>query len=187
MAVFPGGFGYFLDKTLSKRLRDFVRSGGGFMGFCAGAFLPLRDSCGAKGAGLGMLDATYCHFREKGLCHVDINARDPIAKGVVSSTKTPVYALYKRPATARRHNIHVCMLRGNGPLMLAAGKTRVVGYYDGSEPYAAIVRGLYGKGRIVAFSAHPEVCMEAARMASDADAVECTKLVKNAVLYCGRI
>lgn len=187
VAVFPGGFGYFLDKTLSERIRDFVRRGGGFVGFCAGAFLPLRDSCGAKGAGLGMLDATYCHFREKGLALVDINGRDPVAKGVVSSTKTPVYALYKRPAKARRHNIYVSILRGNGPLMLAAGKTRVVGYYDGSEPYAAIVRGLYGKGRIVAFSAHPEVCMESARMASDADAVECTKLVKNAMLYCGRI
>jgi len=187
VAVFPGGFGYFLDKKLSKRIRDFVRGGGGFVGFCAGAFLPLRDSCGAKGVGLGMLDATYCHFREKGLCHVDINVRDPLAKGVVSSTKTPIYALYKRPARARRHNIHVSMLRGNGPLILAAGKTRVVGYYDGSEPYAAIVRGLYGKGRIVAFSAHPEVCMEAARMASDADAAECAKLVKNAILYCGRV
>jgi glutamine amidotransferase-like uncharacterized protein len=187
VVVFPGGFGYFPDRALSARIRDFVRQGGGFVGFCAGAFLALRDSCGVKGACLGLLDATYRYFREKGLSLVDVAAADPLASGVVASAKTPVYALYKRPAQARRHNIRISMMRGNGPLILAGSAARVVGYYDGSEPYAAIVRGAYSKGRVVAFSAHPEVCLETARMASEADAVEGAKLVKNAILYCGRI
>lgn len=187
VAIFPGGFGYFPDRKLASRIRTFVRNGGGYVGFCAGAFLPLKNSCGVKGVGLGMLDAKYVYFRERGLCDVALNPADPVARGIESSTRPPVYALYKPCRAARKHTVHVSLMRGNGPLMVPGTGATVVGYYDGSEKYGAIVRGTYGKGRIVAFSAHPDAYPDAARMGSMADAVECVKLVKNALLYCGRV
>ena len=187
VAIFPGGFGYFPDTAVAGRIRSFVRNGGGFIGICAGAFLPLRDSCGVKGACLGMLDADYVHFRERGLADMALNPNDPVARGIEASTRTPVYALYRKHPRTRRHTVHVSVERCNGPLLRARGKTRVVAYYDGSEPYAAIVRGVFGKGRIVVFSAHPDGYAETARMSTLNDGIQCVKLIKNAVLYCANI
>ncbi|HRU05659.1 MAG TPA: hypothetical protein P5137_07770 [Candidatus Brocadiia bacterium] len=186
-AVFPGGFGYLPDRRTADRIREFVANGGGLLGICAGAFLPLRDSCGVRGACLGMLDATYVYFRERGLCLVAINPADPVARGIESSSRAPVYALYTRPRAAAKHTTYVSLMRGNGPLVIPGPRARSIGWYDGSERYAAFVRGVYGKGRIVVFSAHPDAFMESARMASPADAVQCIKLIKNAILYCGRV
>lgn len=185
VAIFPGGFGYFPDKALAGKIMDFVRDGGGYLGVCAGAFLPLRGAPGAKRAGLGMLDATYVYFRERGLCCVALNPEDPVAQGIKSSQRPPVYALYKPCRSARKHTVYVSMERGNGPLIIPGKGTKVVGYYDGSESYAAVVRGTFGKGRIVVFSVHPDGYLEAARMGSPADAIESVKLLTNAVLYCG--
>ena len=185
VAIFHGGFGYFPDAELAERIKRFVRRGGGFLGVCAGAFLPLKDSCGVTGACLGMLDATYAYFRERGLTLVSLNPDDPVARGIESSTRQPVYALYKRPRAMRRYTTYVSIERGNGPLILPGRRAKVVGYYDGSEKHAAIVRGAYGKGRLLVFSAHPDAYLDTARMSAPADAVECLKLFKNGVLYCG--
>lgn len=186
VAIFPGGFGYFPDAAVAEHIRTFVRNGGGFIGICAGAFLPLRDSCGIKGACLGMLDADYVHFRERGLADMALNPGDPVAQGIEASTRTPVYALYRKHPRTRRHTVHVSVERCNGPLIRAYGKTRVVAYYDGSEPYAAIVRGTFGKGRIVVFSAHPDGYAETVRMSTLNDGIQCFKLIKNAILYCAK-
>jgi len=186
-AVFPGGFGYMPDRRTADRIREFVASGGGLLGICAGAFLPLRDSCGVKGACLGMLDASYAYFRERGLSLAAINPDDPVAQGVEASSRAPVHALYTPCRAARKHTVHVSVMRGNGPLIIPGPRARVIGWYEGSERYAAFVRGCFGKGRIVVFSAHPDAYTEAARMASPGDAVQCVKLIKNAILYCGRV
>lgn len=187
VAIFPGGFGYFPDAAVAERIRSFVRNGGGFIGICAGAFLPLRDSCGIKGACLGMLDADYVHFRERGLADMALDPDDPVAQGIEASTRTPVYALYRKHPRTRHHTVHVSVERCNGPLIRAHGKTRVVAYYDGSEPYAAIVRGVFGKGRIVVFSAHPDGYAETVRMSTLNDGIQCFKLIKNAILYCAKM
>ena len=185
VAVFPGGFGYFPTKLVAQRIRDFVSRGGGFIGLCAGAFLPLNPCFGIKGVGLGMLNADYQHLRERGVALVRFHPEDPLAYGLKSTCVDVVYALYKIPPKTRKHTVLVSMLRGNGPLVLAKGATRVAGYYDGSQPYAAVVHGRYGKGRIVVFSAHPDaMTFEIARCASPKDAVENLKLAKNAFLYC---
>jgi len=139
--------------------------------------------------GLGLLAATYDYFRETGIARVNINPADPIAYGLKSVARKPIYALYQLPGEARRYTVRISMLRGNGPLMIACGTTaKVVGYYDGNKPYAAVVRGQYGSGRVVVFSAHPDAAVsDIARLASPADAVENLKIVKNAILYCGRM
>ncbi len=188
VAVFPGGFGYFPSACGAARIREFVEAGGGFIGVCAGAFLPLRPCFGIRGAGLGLLDAEYEYFREKGVALVRFNPADPLARGLRSTNPGIVYALYKPPAKTRRHTILISMLRGNGPLIRARGATRVSGYYDGSQPYAAVVHGRCGRGRIVVFSAHPDTpASQIAQYASDQDALENFKLSKNAVLYAGGI
>lgn len=186
---FPGGFGYFPNKTTANNLRKFVSSGGGLIGICAGAFVPLRPRCSYKGikGGLSLLPVTFDHFRESGYARVNFNPKDPLARGLKTVAKKPVYALYQLPREALKYTVRVTMLRGNGPLMRALSrKAGVAAYYDGSNPYAAVVRGKYGQGRIVVFSAHPDAYMgDIARFASPADAVENMKMIKNAILYCG--
>lgn len=187
VVVFPGGFGYFPDHKTAGQIRRFVRQGGGYIGICAGSFLPLRPCQGVKGAGLGMLDAHYEYFREKGFTLVVFDQRDPLCKGMTSSARVPVYALYKKLPQAKHYSIYVSMLRANGALMVSRSRqAKAVGYYDGTNPYAAVLRGEYGKGRVVVFSAHPDSTVsELARYLSTADALENLKLFKNAILYAG--
>ena len=187
VALFPGGFGYIPTPRLAKQIGDFVRGGGGYLGLCAGAFLPFPPCHGIQGAGLGLISGGYEYFREHGIADVIMDPTDPLAKGIESTKPEVVYALYRKPVVARRHTVRIQMLRGNGPLMLAQGKTRVVGYFDSSLPYAAIVRGEYGRGRIVVSSVHPDIVVAdfAGKLATPADALANRKLAKNAILYCG--
>jgi hypothetical protein len=183
--IFPGGFGYHPDRRLAGQIRDFVRQGGGFLGLCAGAFFALRSEGRPTYSRLGLLDATCCYFRESGLCHVVLNAQDHVAQGVGSSTRAPATPLSHRAARTER-KVHVSMLRGNGPLIIPGPKAVVVGSFDSTAGYAAIVRGEYGRGRAIIFSPHPEVSAETVRLSSVADAIECLKVLKNGVLYCAR-
>ncbi|GEM_PF-3443964 len=176
----PGGFGYLPPKPLAQRLTAFVRGGGGFLGFCAGAFLPLSKY-------LKLVDAGFDYLRETGIAMVHLDARDPVATGVESTAQEPVYALYNRPAKARGHRVHIRMFRGNGPLLKARGRTRVVGYFDSNRPYAAILRGRYGTGRVLVFSVHPDVNMALLReRTSEENVVQNARLFTNAVLHCAR-
>ncbi|MDD5678665.1 MAG: hypothetical protein PHW60_11875 [Kiritimatiellae bacterium] len=189
VALFPGGFGYIPTPRLAKQIKDYIRGGGGYFGLCAGAFLPLPPCHGIKGSGLSLISGGYEYFREHGIADVMLDPSDPLAKGIESTKLEVVYALYNKPAVARRHTVRILMLRGNGPLLLAKGKTRVAGYFDSSLPYAAIIRGEYGRGRIVVSSVHPDMVVAdfAGKLATPADALANRKLAKNAILYCGGI
>lgn len=187
VAVFPGGFGYFPGRKTAFRIRQFVRSGGGYLGICAGAFLPLRPFRGIRGSGLSMLDARFDYLKERGVALVLLNPKDPIAFGI-RGTARPLYALYPKLPEARKHTVCLPMLRANGPLILAGKKATVAGYYDGTRPFGAIVRGTYGKGRIVVLSAHPDAASsEIAGMVSETAALENLHLVKNVFLHLGGV
>jgi hypothetical protein len=89
--------------------------GGGFFGFCAGAFLPLKT-------GIGLCKSTFAYLREQGYPNVLLNPDDPIAQGIESTRRKATYALFPKPLFLRPCIVKMRMLRCNGPLIIPQGK-----------------------------------------------------------------
>ena len=155
VVIFSGGSGRKESTALGEEGRDevrrFVREGGGYLGICAGAYL----ACSGFTWGLGVLNAKTVSpkwMRGKGTVEMEVA---PLGK------KTTGLA-------ARKHAIRYA----NGPIIqpdtrtdippyeaLAIFRTELAG--NGSPKGAmidspAIVRGTFGKGRVISSSPHPE-------------------------------
>lgn len=155
VVVFTGGSGSKEAETIGdagrEAVKKFVQEGHGYLGICAGAYL----ACSKFSWGLGILDAqTVSSKWRRGSGDVEIE----ITPAGEKLTTVP----------AARHTIHY----GNGPILKPAGRTDLAPY----EPLAfyrtelaehdtpvgamvntpAIVRGQFGKGRVLISSPHPE-------------------------------
>jgi glutamine amidotransferase-like uncharacterized protein len=179
--VEPGGWAYTRDATLAwlggvSRVRSFLTSGGGYVGFCAGALAAVSvvrwDDSGSgyfysypynlgifNGTGTGPFgwmpwnDGTNANLVEAA---IDTNNPAMRAAGLPERTRFlygggPWFDPYKRPAGWE------VWARAVAP----PGATNRAG--DGKP---AIVRFSYGKGTVVLFAYHPEIVI-----GSDADGV----------------
>lgn len=155
VVMFTGGSGSKQAASLGEEgreeVRQFVRNGGGYMGICAGAYL----ACSGFDWGIGVLNAkTVSSKWMRGTGEVEIELT---RKGA---------ALTSLPAGKRE--VHYA----NGPVIQPDDKKDIPAY----EPIAffrtelakngspkgvmvdspALVRGTYGKGRVLFSSPHPE-------------------------------
>lgn len=155
VVMFTGGSGSkqaeSLGETGRDEVRQFVRGGGGYIGICAGAYL----ACSGFDWGVGVLNAkTVSDKWARGDGNVEI---EMTAKGA---------ALTSLPAGKREVHYE------NGPIIQPDNQKDIPAY----EPLAffrtelakngspkgvminspALVRGTYGKGRVLFSSPHPE-------------------------------
>jgi putative intracellular protease/amidase len=152
----PGGSASKQAKTLGEggrtAVRDFVRSGGGYLGICAGAYLASADYSWS----LDLLDAKVIDRKHWARGHGDVQLR-------LSKTGRRFFA-------ADRDLVSVAYYQG--PLLAPGEKPDIPDY----EPLAvfeteiarngapegvmkgstAAARGSFGKGRVFCFSPHPE-------------------------------
>jgi len=128
MLAYPGTGGHASHVAVAgaENLREYLHSGGGFFGICAGQFLATRQQFVA-------CDTVY--MRGHGPHQIQIRKNHPIALGL-----PPVVIIQRR----------------NGGMLVPRPGCEVAGWYDTIERYAALVAGGYGLGRVVAFSPHPE-------------------------------
>jgi len=128
MLAYPGTGGHASHVAVAgaESLRDYLHSGGGFFGICAGQFLATQRQFVA-------CDTVY--MRGHGPHQIQMRKDHPIALGL-----PPVVVIPRR----------------NGGMLVPRPGCEVVGWYDTIERYAALVAGGYGLGRVVAFSPHPE-------------------------------
>jgi glutamine amidotransferase-like uncharacterized protein len=156
VVVFPGGTGSGTARALGdagrKEVRRFVREGGGYLGICAGAYLATSHYRWS----LGILDARVvddAHWaRGNGTVRIGLTEKGAALFGV--------------------HDKSVRISYRQGPL-LAPGEQpgiedfELLASYESEIPRkgvprgvmvgtAAIVRGRFGKGRVLAMSPHPE-------------------------------
>lgn len=177
MVFAPGGFGYFPGPEIKRAFRNYVRNGGGFLGFCAGGFFPLREQ-------LGLLSSSFAYFREQGFPYIIMNPRDPLARGLRSTVGQVTYAHAPMRPAQRHCTLRLRMFRGNGPLFKVRGRDRAVAYYDTTEDYAAVIRGRFGAGRVVASGPHPDCTMtKLLESTGEQNLIENLKLMKNMILY----
>lgn len=152
----PGGSGSAQAKALGDEgrnaIRDFVGQGGGFVGFCAGAYLATNDYSWS----LGILDAKVIDKKHwaRGMGSVTLTIT-PRGKAVLDVRQATLDIFY-----------------GQGPLLqpnedpdtpdyvpLATYKTEIArnGAPEGVMPgTTAIAAGVFGEGRVFCFSPHPE-------------------------------
>jgi len=128
MLAYPGTGGHALHVAVAgaENLREYLHSGGGFFGICAGQFLATTRQFVA-------CDTVY--MRGHGPHQIQMRKDHPIVLGL-----PPVVVIPRR----------------NGGMLIPRPGCEVAGWYDTIERYAALVAGGYGLGRVVAFSPHPE-------------------------------
>jgi putative intracellular protease/amidase len=155
VVIFSGGSGSKEAAALGdagrENVRNFVREGSGYVGICAGAYL----ACTGFPWGLGVLNAKTVSpkwKRGRGDVEIEFTPSAPEATGLSAGKKTIHYA--------------------NGPIITADRRTGITPFEplaffrtelaeNGSPKGAmkdapAIVRGVFGKGRVISSSPHPE-------------------------------
>lgn len=153
--VFPGGSGSGQSKGIgeagAKNVREFVKSGGGYVGICAGAYL----ACSNFSWGLGILNAGTVSNkwrRGQGIVDVETTGASPEILGDVKG----VFKV--------RYN--------NGPVLKPGDRTDLPSYTPlvlfrtemalNDTPVGVMVNSpaqavsTYGKGRVFVSSPHPE-------------------------------
>lgn len=154
--ICPGGSGSkqsrVLDDEGRRAVREFVQNGGGYVGFCAGAYLASSHYTWS----LGLINARV----------VD-TAHWARGTGSVSLRMTPE----GRELLGTTNEVVTCYY-GQGPLLAPGTNSalpdyRVLATYDSEiakkgaptgvmTGTTAIASGLCGKGRVLCFSPHPE-------------------------------
>ncbi|MCB1092993.1 MAG: biofilm PGA synthesis protein PgaB [Verrucomicrobiae bacterium] len=157
--IHPGGSasgqGKALGETGRAEVRSFVEKGGGYLGFCAGAYLATNDYSWS----LGLIDAKVVdrkHWaRGKGPVTVSLS---PTGKSLLGADAEEVTFYYAQgPLLARREwpdqktpayeslGLFASEIAKNGaPSGIMAGTT-------------AVARAEFGQGRVFCFSPHPEL------------------------------
>jgi glutamine amidotransferase-like uncharacterized protein len=156
VVVFPGGTGTGTARTIEKKgrsvVRKFVSDGGGLLGICAGAYFATRHYSWS----LGVLDAKVldtAHWaRGSGTVRMKLSRA---GRRLFSERKAEVPILYwQGPILARAGDPRIPDFE-----VLATYRTEIAkngaprGVMIGTP---AIVRGRFGKGRVLVSSPHPE-------------------------------
>jgi len=162
--IFPGGVTVILVSSLSerglKKIRNFVHSGGGYLGICAGAYIaPSLVEVPGRPEGLGIINLQNKRERGSGLKLIRISCQHPVTKGYQGEVK-----IYYQ----------------NGPLIVPGKDVEVLARYKEEGDYAAIVASRYGQGKVVIFSPHPEGSKEGR---IDPEEVGTILLLKNALEF----
>lgn len=154
--VHPGGTGGGQAKSLGEdgreKVRTFVKSGGGYVGICAGAYLATRDYSWS----LHILDAKVIdkkHWaRGTGDVQVTLTTAGRELLGVDRQTVSAYY--HQGPLLAPGLDPEIPDYETLGTF---SGEIAKNGAPKGVMPgTAAIVTGSFGKGRVWCFSPHPE-------------------------------
>ncbi|MDZ4851152.1 MAG: BPL-N domain-containing protein [Pirellulaceae bacterium] len=154
--VFPGGSGSKQGNALGEegreRVRDFVRSGKGLVGICAGAYLASCDYTWS----LNVLDAKVvdrAHWN-RGFGNVDITMSKSGRELLGADTYQANIYYHQGPLLAPAKNDAIPDYE---PLAFYLGEIAKNNAPKGVMPgTTAIARGKYEKGRVFCFSPHPE-------------------------------
>lgn len=172
---FPGGDMYQYSQDISasakEKVREYVRSGGGYIGICGGAFfasetvvwqgnqLPMSPLGLFKGSAEGTIDAIV-PYPQRGMCQVDIV---DTMHAITHSVSNPQWILYYW-----------------GPVLKPnTSEVTVIGNYNAVDQ-PAILAFEYGKGRVFITGTHPEIEED-----SDRDGVVFNDTVINGTIYPG--
>jgi glutamine amidotransferase-like uncharacterized protein len=136
--IMPGGYARnelnAMSATMRNALKDFVQNGGGYIGWCAGAF-AATGLVGTTGApGLGIIDGNSAVY--------STSSRQNSYGGSIEKTTW-------------LNDIRYLYLEGGPYFYDLPSNVEVVGRYDDNRSASAI-RSAYGSGRVFLAGTHPE-------------------------------
>ncbi len=154
--ICPGGSGskqsQNLDEPGRRAIQDFVKKGGGYVGFCAGAYLASSHYAWS----LALLNAKVvdsAHWaRGMGEVTLKLTHEGRRLLGATNEIVTCYYAQGPLLARDNKTNLPPYQLLATFNSEMAK-KGAPTGVMIGTT---AIATGLYGKGRVLCFSPHPE-------------------------------
>lgn len=161
--IIPGGYtekcAIGLGEGGFEQIRKFVKSGGGYIGICAGAYLaPERVEVRGHPPGLGIIDIRNRREAGMGIRTIEVVRPDhPVARGYEGK----VEIWYQ-----------------NGPMIEAGEEVETLAVYERGS--AAVVCSAYGKGRVIIFSPHPEGSLDGE---VDPQRIGTLKLLENAISF----
>lgn len=173
--VFPGGHSIRIGARAERKLKHWLRLGGGFVGLCAGCQF---------GVALGLLPVRHVILRAAGIFDLRLVRPHAITAGYRVAGRHLNRARWVYSSQGR-----VRMRYANGGLLLPAHpRARVVVSFDEAGAWGAVVAGGYGRGRVVLISPHPESTPNApALRRADADfSQDPLVLFGNAVRFASR-
>ena len=155
VVIFSGGSGSKEAAALGdagrEDVRRFVREGGGYLGICAGAYL----ACTGFSWGVGVLNAKTVSskwLRGKGDVEIEFMPQSQAATGIAERKHTIRYANGPIITADKREGI--------APFETLAFFRTELAEHDSPKgamtDSPAIVRGVFGKGRVISSSPHPE-------------------------------
>ena len=155
VVIFSGGSGSKEAAALGdagrENVRRFVREGGGYVGICAGAYL----ACTGFSWGVGVLNAKTVSskwLRGKGDVEIEFMPHSQAATGIAERKQTIRYANGPIITADKREGI--------APFETLAFFRTELAEHDSPKgamtDSPAIVRGVFGKGRVISSSPHPE-------------------------------
>jgi len=175
--VLPGGSGSATANSMGEDGRaiakSFIEEGGGFMGFCAGAYMAVTHYSWS----LGVLDAEVLDTKHwaRGTGEVELS---------LTATGRTFFGTREKVVECFYNNGPILAPGGNDDVpdyeVLASFKTEVTkkGVPGGVMPGTpAIVRGDFGKGRVWVSSPHPEASANK----------DLREFVRTGAQWCGRV
>jgi glutamine amidotransferase-like uncharacterized protein len=178
LVVFPGGGGSAeaagIGAAGEAAVKAFVRAGKGYYGTCAGAFLAGSQTC------CDVLIPGYCNGRvgcvqsSYGMGLVDMGAAEPWDRGhgyVTMAYSSAAVSMLRLDATMYGPAYNTSVLYYQGPIQdksypgkFVAGASYTTEISSGHTQYTkgqmvgtpSLVTTMYGKGRVLLSSPHPE-------------------------------
>lgn len=154
--IHPGGSGGKQGRKLGKEgrkaVREFVRRGGGYVGFCAGAYLATNDYSWS----LNILDAKVIDKKHWARGYGKVQLRMTAAGKRILGVKTDDVEIYyhQGPLLAPNHDPKTPDYQ---PLARFETEVKKKGVPGGvMKGKTAIASGRFGSGRVFCFSPHPE-------------------------------
>lgn len=166
LLIVPGGYTARCVEAFGQegfeQIRKFVAGGGGYIGICAGAYIAARRvEVPGRPPGLRIIEIENERKAGQGLRTITIvKPEHPVVKGYTEE---------------------VSIWYQNGPMMKAGEGVETLAVYE--EGAAAIVCSIYGHGRVIIFSPHPEGSMEGG---VDPEEAGTLKLLENAIAFASK-
>ncbi len=157
--LIPGGGASSIARTLKKKgllnIKKFVKSGGGYVGICAGAFLPLKGYWNNETKYLEIVNGEPFDVAHWNRGSKKVKLRIKRKHYIFDSLKKQIFELnyYSGPVILRSN----LKLKHYRELAVFEDEIGENGAKPGMKGKTAILEAKYGKGKIILFSPHPEL------------------------------
>ncbi|MBO7236978.1 MAG: hypothetical protein J6V45_02710, partial [Kiritimatiellae bacterium] len=159
LLIMPGGSSQRISKSLGEvgheKIKSFIRSGGGYLGTCAGCCLLMQSDDKKHKNMMNVIPYTFGVCGGKSDVDIEFNDRARELAGIPEGDWPIRYSQGPVPVetTTKEKDLNTVVVARYGKSIKAMGEEPWVQFPGSPAAFACT----YGKGRIFAFTVHPEM------------------------------